>query len=124
MRRLLADAESGDLAFGGDSVSTAGVEEWIRQQMPETLGRLIKETYEAPAGAGTTVVEPPVNELFRDLVAHMAEQKVAAVKDLAQLLNRSVQEIEACVRENPESFVLAAGAEAVVFERIPVESGA
>jgi hypothetical protein len=92
--------------------------------MPETLSRLIDEICPAPAAAGVPVIERPANALLRDVAAYMADQKVMTVMELAQLLNRGSQEIEDCVRENPDSFGFAGGAEAVVFERVPVESGA
>ncbi len=121
-RRLLADADSGDLALGGDSIGAATVEDWIRQHFPETLNPLIRPISEqSPETAAA--VEGKTNQLLRDIIAQIAEQKIARVSDLAGVLNRSTQEIEACVRENPDSFGLAGGPETVVFERVPAEGG-
>jgi hypothetical protein len=117
MRRLLAEAESGDLALGGDSVPTATVEDWMRRQLPDTLESLAQAVFGVKESSATT------NELLRDLASLVAERKIAAVSEAAKLLNRGTQEIQDCVRDNPEVFGLAGGAEPVVFERVPLEAG-
>jgi len=123
-RKLLADADSGDLALQGDSIGLATVEDWIRQHFPETLNPLVQAVSEKTPETAASTAGSDTNRLLRDMIAQIAEHKIAAVSDLARLLNRSTQEIEDCARENPDSFGLAGGAETVVFERVPAEAGA
>jgi hypothetical protein len=62
--------------------------------------------------------------LLRDLVDCISEHKVAAIDEVAGILLREAKEIEACVLANPDTFGLLGGNRKVVFEKIPLKTGA
>jgi AAA ATPase domain len=116
-RRLLADAESGDLTYRGDKVPVTAVEEWIRSHLPEPVVQLLdeitgREPREAPAGPRLA------------LASFLAERKIAALAEAAEQLECTTEEVENCARQNPDQFGLLAGAQPAVFERIPAAPGA
>jgi hypothetical protein len=116
-RRLLADAESGDLTYRGDKVAVTAVEEWIRSHLSEPVVQLLdeitgREPRETPAGAALA------------LTSFLAGRKIAALAEAAGILECTTEEVENCARQNPDQFGLLAGAQPAVFERIPVGPGA
>ena len=129
MRSLLGDADSGDLAVGGDSVAPATVEDWIRRHMPHVVAQTLDEITggaapQTPGKVGEEAVAPAGGELLRDLIDCISEHKVAPIDELAGILGREAKEIEACVMANPDAFGLLGGDRKVVFEKIPFETGA
>lgn len=116
LRRLLADAESGDLAFRGEAVPVPDVEEWVRHQMPESTANLLDLIRQE------VVVAPP--NLLLDLGAYLAEAKLTTVTAAATALNADPNEVERCATENPGHFGILGGTETVVFQRIPESGGA
>ncbi len=108
-RRLLADADSGDLTWRGDRVASADVESWIRNNLPESLTRLTAEI----GGRGATPSQP----LLLRLTAILSEQKLAAVEKLAAALECSPEEVERCASDHPEQVGFCGGPQRVVFEK-------
>ncbi|MBL8215144.1 MAG: ATP-binding protein [Bryobacterales bacterium] len=108
-RRLLADADSGDLTWRGDRVATADVESWIRNNLPDSLRRLTEEIN----GRGSSPSQP----LLLRLTAILSEHKLAAVESLAAALECSPEEVERCASDHPEQLGLCAGPQRVVFEK-------
>jgi hypothetical protein len=129
MRSLLGDADSGDLAAGGDSIAPGTVEDWIRRRIPDVLAQTL-DGITGGAQPETTGQRGPVaadlrdDELLRDLVDCISEHKVAALDEVARILLREAKEIEACVLANPDTFGLLGGNRKVVFEKIPLKTGA
>jgi hypothetical protein len=131
MRGLLGDADSGDLAAGGDSLAPATVEDWIRRHMPDVLAQTLDgitgvaqpQTRNEAGGPGEVAADLPGAELLRDLIDCISEHKVAPIDELAGILGRAAKEIEVCVMANPDAFGLLGGDRKVVFEKIPFETG-
>jgi hypothetical protein len=114
LRRLLADAESGDLSYQGEPLPIQSVEDWIRRNTPGALQRLL-DHIAGGAPAGTLVAR---------LAALVAEEKIVSVAKAAAALGTTPEEVERCARENHRHFGLLLGAEPVVFELVPAAPGA
>jgi hypothetical protein len=114
LRRLLAAAESGELSYQGESPPVQAVEEWIRQNIPDALSRLLDDLLAAG----------PHDALPHLLADYLGEEKVASVAMAAAALAATPEEVERCARENHHQFGLLLGAEPVVFEKIPPAAGA
>ena len=119
-RRLLADAETGDLTYRGDRVAPSTVEQWIRNHLPSPATQVL-DSVTGSAAAGPA--KPP-SGLVLALAALMADCKVASIEWARGELGCEARELEECARQNPDQFGLLAGAEPAVFERIPADSGA
>jgi hypothetical protein len=114
-RRLLADVESGDLTYRGEKIPVSTVEGWVREHMPGPVSRLLDEiTREQAREDGA---------LRMGLAAYLAENKVAALEDASRDLHCPARKLEECAHQSPDQFGFLAGAEPVVFERIPAEPG-
>jgi hypothetical protein len=111
-RRLLADAETGDLTYRGDKVPVASVEEWIRNNLSGPASQVMDEI--AGSRSGETA------GLQLALAALLSEEKVATVSAAATRLECTTQEVENCARQNSGQFGFLAGTHPAVFERIPV----
>ncbi|MFN7925340.1 MAG: AAA family ATPase [Bryobacteraceae bacterium] len=110
LRRLLADAQSGDLAFGGDSVPPKKVEEWIAGHMPAVLDPLLR------AFSGGASPEPA--ELAARLVQLVAERKVIAVAEAARVIGAKPEEVERCARRDPRLVGWLGGPAPALFQPI------
>jgi hypothetical protein len=115
-RRLLADAESGDLTYRGDRVPVATVEQWIRNHLSGAAGQVLDQV------TGPVVRDTSAGLLLA-LAAFLSERKVASIPQVAEQLRRSPREVEDCARQNSDQFGILAGTEPAVFERIPAASG-
>ncbi len=112
LRRLLSDAESGDLAHHGESVTPASVEQWIAGHVPSSLDRLVTELGSASAAA---------NDLAPKLAALLAEKKMLKLEEAALHLEATPGEVEKCARSDPRQFGLLGGRVPALFQ--PVAAG-
>ena len=117
LRRLLADAESGDLAYRGEAVSPRRVEQWLAGHMPSALDPLIDELR---IGTGQSQNDA-VSTLSAKLAALLAESKVIGLEDAARELQTSLEEVEFCARADPRLFGLLGGPIPALFQ--PVQAG-
>ena len=109
LRRLLADAQSGDLAYQGDSVPTSGVVEWLAGHVPAAVEPLVSEID----------VSYLLNPKLTDL---LAQRKMVSLEQAAQALRSRPEEVESCARRDPRLFGMLGGRTPVLFQLIEGES--
>ncbi len=106
LRRLLSDAESGDLAHHGEPVTPSAVEQWIAGHMPAALDPLLSEFGAAP-------IRP---DLTAALAALLAERKMVTLEDAARSLEVPPGEVEECARRDPRQFGILGGGTPALFQ--------
>ncbi len=110
LRRLLADAQSGDLADSrGDSISPQTVEQWIAGHLPAALDPLISEI-DSP-----DLLSPKLADL-------LAKRKIISLEDAARELEARPEEIESCARRDPRLFGMLGGSTPALFQPVQAES--
>jgi hypothetical protein len=105
LRRLLSDAESGDLAHHGEPVTPGEVERWIAGHVPAALDPLLSEFRAAP----TDRIAPA-------LAALLAERKMVTLEDAARSLEVPPGEVEKCARRDPRQFGILGGSTPALFQ--------
>jgi hypothetical protein len=118
LRRLLADAESGDLAYHGDSVSPATVEQWIAGHLPAALEPLVDQLQAAAAVQTGTPDIPSPDLLSPRLAALLAQSKIVSLEDAARELQAQPEEVESCARRDPRLFGILGGATPALFQPV------
>lgn len=109
LRRLLADAQSGDLAHRGELVPSSSVERWIAGHLPSALDPLISEI-EAP-----DLLSPRLADL-------LAQRKIVSLEDAARQLEVRPEEVESCARRDPRLCGVLGGATPALFQLVETES--
>jgi hypothetical protein len=109
LRRLLADAQSGDLAYRGDPVSSTRVEQWIAGHLPTTLEPLVSEI-EVP-----DLLSPKLADL-------LAKRKIVSLHEAAHELESRPEEVESCARRDPRLFGVLGGSTPALFQPVEAES--
>jgi hypothetical protein len=111
LRTLLSDAQAGDLAHGGDSVSPATVRDWLAAHLPVSLREFLEEVVSYPS-----IVGPEHDErLFDQLSELLGEQYVLPLEEAAARLELSAGEVEDCARRHGQQFGLLSGPPAVLY---------
>lgn len=106
LRRLLSDAESGDLARHGEPVTPGEVERWIAGHMPAALDPLLSELRAAA----------PADRIAPALAALLAERKMVTLVDAARSLEVPPGEVEECARRDPRQFGILGGSTPALFQ--------
>jgi hypothetical protein len=114
LRRLLSDAESGDLAHHGEPVTPGAVERWIAGHLPSALDPLLSEFGGTPAEP----VPPASDRIASALAALLAEQKMVTLEDAARSLEVPPGEVETCARRDPRQFGILGGSAPALFQPI------
>ncbi len=111
LRRLLSDAESGDLAQHGEPVSAGAVERWIAGHLPAALDPLFSDF-------GGTRPDPvaPADRITPALAALLAERKMVTLEDAARSLEVPPGEVEECARRDPRQFGILGGSAPALFQ--------
>ncbi len=107
LRRLLSDAESGDLAHHGEPVTPGAVERWIAGHVPAALEPLLAEFGAAPADRITPA-----------LAALLAQRKMVTLEDAARSLEVSPGEVEEFARRDPRQFGILGGRTPALFQPV------
>jgi hypothetical protein len=108
LRRLLSDADSGDLAQRGEAVKAGDVEQWIAGHMPSALDPLMMEF-------GSAEKKPDISA---KLAALLAEKKLMKVEEAARSLEVSPAEVEECARRDPRQFGILGGRVPALFQPV------
>ena len=111
MRKLLSDAKAGDLANGERTVEPTTVEQWLRANLPDSLGDLLQQVL-SPDIADA----PPEPEGLLDLVR---ERRVARLNQVAKELDHPAASVEAWIRANGELVGILNGPPRVIFQVVP-----
>ena len=117
-RELLSDAKSGDLDWRGNVVSPQAVEDWMQSKLGDGLRDLVSEFLGKRPGN--------VDSKFWD--AHEVEslntfltgRPTAPLQEVAETLQRSVEDVAATIRRHPDQFGLLGGSPAVVYRTIGI----
>ncbi len=109
LRRLLSDAESGDLAHHGEPVTPGEVERWIAGHVPAALDPLLSELRAAA----------PADRIAPALAALLAERKMVTLEDAARSLEVPPGEVEECARRDPRQFGILGGSTPALFQPVP-----
>jgi hypothetical protein len=110
MRKLLADAKSGDLSLGGETVAPQSVLEWLRAQTPEPLSSLAEQISAREAEANP--------ELRENLIELLSNEKLLPATEAARRLHCSSGDLRLLAERNPALFGWLDGAPPLVF-RVP-----
>ena len=110
MRRLLAEATSGDLTHQGESVTGQTVAGWLAANLPPEVSALLDELT-GQSGGGP--LPPPPDGTLLEL---LREAKVLDAAEAARRLGWTMEQIENHARQNPDSIGFVAGSPAVVFD--------
>jgi hypothetical protein len=111
LRRLLSDAESGDLAHHGEPVKANDVQQWIAGHLPAALDSLVAEL-----GSPTSTPHKP--DLSMKLAALLAEKKMIKLEDAAVRLEVTAGEVEECARRDARQFGILGGSLPALFQPI------
>lgn len=110
LRSLLADAQSGELTCAGQTLESLTVAQWLTENLPEPLYRLLEEI----AGEGPEET-PASGALARNLLDYVAERYVVPASEAAEKLQSSEEEIFDCARHCSGQLGVLAGPPAVLF---------
>jgi hypothetical protein len=110
LRRLLSDAESGDLAHDGEPVSSGAVEQWIASHRPAALDGLV-----SAIGAPGDDSDPTPR-----LAALLAERKMVTLEEAARILEVAPGEIEECAHRDPGQFGFLGGSVPALFQPVTI----
>lgn len=110
LRRLLADAASGDLDLSGEQVDQPTVLDWLRRNLPMPL-RELADFVVAPSvevDGGPTLVCERLQE-------YLSESPLASVDEAARAIDEPADRILAAAGERTDLFGLVRGDSAVIF---------
>jgi hypothetical protein len=119
LRRLLSDAESGDLAHHGESVTPGAVERWIAGHLPAALDPLLAEV----GADATEPISPGSDRITAALAALLAERKMVTLEDAARSLEVRAGEVEECARRDPRQFGVLGGRTPALFQPVAASDG-
>lgn len=111
LRRLLADAQSGDLANHGDTLEVKTVQDWLAQHLAPELKDFLAEVF--PNGASS-----PPDELYEEIAELLGRQHIVSAPHVAALLGRENAEVEACVQKHSERIGALGDPPAVLFRLV------
>jgi hypothetical protein len=114
LRRLLADAQSGDLANRGDPVELRTVQDWLARNLAGELKDLLAEVLPSSSGASPEAVDP----LYESVAELLQRQHVISVAHVAALLDREHSEIEACALKHSDRLGVLGDPPAALFRLI------
>jgi hypothetical protein len=98
LRRLLADAQSGDLANHGDTVGLKTVQDWLARNLAGELKDLLADVFPSPS----TPADEIIDSLYENLAELLQRQHIVSVAHVAALLEKECGEIEACVQNHSD----------------------
>lgn len=113
LRKMLADANTGDILHHGEAVAPPSVRDWLASHVPSVVEDFIEQVT-----AGSTTEDNPaeVDRGFEPkLVEYLQEQCVASVQQAADHVRASAEEIAAYAQRNPAKLMYLAGPPAIVF---------
>jgi hypothetical protein len=111
LRRLLSDAKSGELHNRGDTVELKTVQDWLMQNLTVELNDILNEVLPGD-------VIPPPEELYEEIAELLGRRHMLSVTDVAALLGREDDEVEACAQRNSERVGVLGDPPAVLFRLV------
>jgi hypothetical protein len=112
LRRLLADAQAGDLAVGGTEVTPTTLKEWLTHHLAAPLRDLVEQLT-----GNTSFEEEELNqELFDRLADLLRERRIISVTEAAKELMCDLDSLIRLAEAASGRFGLIAGTGAVLFD--------
>lgn len=109
LRSMYADAQSGHLAFQGETVPARSVLDWLTRRIPVALQELVGELVEA------TSEEAPFSS---NLLEFVQKQSIVKLEDAADAVGVSAEEVAAYARSHPTRIGFLAGPPQVLFDPV------
>ncbi len=116
LRRLLADAQAGDLANRGEALAAADVKQWLVRHLPEDLRGFRDDLFARPD------VAPPDLSLLEDLAELVQRRFVLDVREAAELLQHDLEDVEECVRRHAARFGVLDGPALIILRPVSREA--
>jgi hypothetical protein len=111
LRRLLSDAKSGELHNRGDTVELKTVQDWLMQNLTVELKDILNELLPVDA-------MPPPEELYEEIAELLGRRHMISVTDIAALLGKEADEVEACAQRHSERVGVLGDPPAVLFRLV------
>lgn len=113
LRKMLADANTGDILHHGEAVAPRSVRDWLASHVPSVVEKFIEHV---TAGRTSEDNATEVDRGFEPkLVGYVQEQCVASVEQAAEHVQASAEEIAAYAQGNPTKLMYLAGPPAILF---------
>ena len=109
LRDILAEAQSGDLSHGSETLKAETIRQWLARHPPPSVKDLID-------GLLSPVPEPDLS-LKQDLLAWLNKWHVARLDEAAAALKQDSATVRACVLGNQTLFGLLEGPPSVIYQR-------
>ena len=116
LRRLLADAQSGDLANRGDTVELKTVQAWLSANLAVELRDLLEEIL--PTNLDTEPIVVNEWSLYEDIAALLQRHHVVSVTDIAARLDRGEKEITECAQQHVNQIGIIGEPPLVLFRLV------
>jgi hypothetical protein len=113
LRTLLADARAGDLNQNGSQVSPQTVQEWVAQNVPPCLNRLMEEI------TGNEKVSDADAQLREDLLELLEARCLLPLEEAARELEQQPAIIRKLVEASPELAGILEGPPPVLYRLVP-----
>ena len=113
LRTLICEAQAGDLAHDGETISGSTVEEWLSLHLPSALGRLAQELMTGAAEKNVPLLE--------SLIELIAASYLLPLDVAARKLACKEQELQAIAEASPASIGYLQGPPGLFFQ--PVSGG-
>ena len=113
LRTLLADARAGDLNQNGSQVSPKTVQDWVAQNVPPCLNRLMEEI------TGNEKVSDADAQLHEDLLELLEARCLLPLEEAARELEQLPAIIRKLVEASPELAGILEGPPPVLYRLVP-----
>jgi hypothetical protein len=116
LRRLLADARSGDLANRGETVELKTVQDWFAANLTTELRDLLEEVLPTDPGKPPIIIDDW--SLYEDIAELLQRHQVISVAKAAAHLERAEVEIAECAQQHAHQLGLLGEPPAVLFRLV------
>src|SRR5262245_22863896 len=113
LRELLSDAKAGDLAWNGETMATATVEQWLVKNLNADLPQLAGLVEEVAGDSAVTLSDISLSEQLAEL---LRVHHLISVEDAACLLRHESDAIAECAERYQERFGVLSGPPIVLFQ--------
>ncbi len=113
VRRLMADAKSGNLVHKGETVPPKTVQEWLRSHIPNVLTRFLSEL--------SGEVNPTA--FAKDLCAFVSDRCIVSVDEAASAVAAGAEEIAQYALAHPHEMGFLPGPPRVLFRLVDASVG-
>jgi hypothetical protein len=116
IRKLIAQATSGDLSHNGEDVTADAVRNWLKDNLPDALTSFVEDLRNGSKPAPDTLMSDQLVDLLR-------VRKVVAAEEAAGKLGWSPEQVVEYARANPGQAGVVDGAITVLFHVVSAADG-